>query len=125
MNLDELTLGQIKELREMFGSQVSAPKIKSFVGEKCIIRTYSAGVWFGEVDEKQGKEVVLKNARRMHYWHAKQSISLSSVAVYGINQDKSNICVSVSQVWLEAIEIIPCTAESIASIEGAEDVQAK
>ena len=125
MNLDELTLGQIKELREMFGSQVSAPKIKSFVGEKCIIRTYSAGVWFGEVDEKQGNEVVLKNARRMHYWQAKQSISLSSVAVSGINQDKSNICVAVSRVWLEAIEIIPCTDKSIASIEGAEDVQAK
>lgn len=96
------------------------------IGAKVIIRTYSAGVWFGVLSEKSGKEVILKNARRMYRWHAKQSISLSAVSLYGIKQDKSKICQAVEWIWLiEAIEIIPCTDESIESIEGAENVIAE
>lgn len=99
--------------------------ISSVVGQKSIVRTYSAGVWFGEVEQKDGNEVIVKNARRLWRWHAAKSISLSGVAVHGINQKKSTIAPAVPQVWLEAIEIIPASAEAIASIEGAEDAEAQ
>lgn len=95
------------------------------LGKKCIVRTYSAGVWFGEISEKDGNEVIVTNARRMWRWKTKKSISLSSVAIHGIDYPDSKICEPVPSVWLEAIEMIPCSEASIASIEGAENVKAE
>ena len=89
------------------------------IGKKVIVRTYSAGVWFGLLEQKEKNEVILKDARRMYQWFCKESISLSAVAIYGINQDKSRICVAVPSIWLEAIEILPCSDESINSLETA------
>ena len=122
MNIVDLTIWQAKKLASLFGQQTSG--LNSMIGKKCIIRTYSSGVWFGEIEKKSGNEVIVKNARRMWQWWAKKSISLSGVAVYGINQQKSKICPSVDYVWLEAIELIPATEIAIESIEGAKDVEA-
>ncbi len=107
----------------MFGNK-QQDCLNTMIGKKCIVRTYSAGVWFGEIAEKSGCEVIVKNARRLWQWCAAESISLSAVAIYGINQDKSKICTPVDSVWLEAIELIPCTAKAIESIDGAKNVKA-
>lgn len=97
--------------------------LSNHLGEKVIVRTYSAGVWFGELTEKSGSEVILKNARRMYYWKAKKSISLSGVAVYGISSE-SKICPAVEKQWLEVIEILALTDAAIKTIEDQEDVEA-
>lgn len=123
MDIDELTLGQIKQIQGM--GVESSGTIKTMLGKKCIIRTYSAGVWFGEVVEKQGAEVIIRNARRLFSWKAAESISLSAVAVKGINQSESKVCAAVDSVWLEAIELIPCEIVAINSIEGAASVEAQ
>lgn len=124
MNINDLTIGQAKELASMFGQQAKQDGLNDMIGKQCIVRTNSAGVWFGEIEQKLGNEVIVKNARRMWQWWAAESISLSGVAVYGINQEKSKICPAVDRVWLEAIEIIPATQVAIESIEGAKDVKA-
>ena len=125
MNIEDLTIKQVRELQSLIGSskQESANTLTSMIGKKCVVRTYSAGVWFGEIAEKSGTEVIVKNARRMFQWWADESISLSGVAVYGVKQDKSKICPAVDSVWLEAIELIPATDIAIKSIEGAKDVK--
>lgn len=92
------------------------------IGKEVIIRTYSAGVWFGVLKQKAGNEVILTKARRMYKWRAKESISLSGVARYGINQDDSKICGELDSVWLEAIEIIPVTGNAAESIRNAPEV---
>lgn len=86
------------------------------IGKEVIIRTYSAGVWFGVLKQKAGNEVILTKARRMYKWWAKESISLSGVARYGIKQEESKICGELDSVWLEAIEIIPVTGNAAESI---------
>ena len=128
MTIENITISQAREIAALFGrtSQVPSPKtLNTMLGQKVIVRTYSAGVWFGTLSEKSGAEVILTNARRMWLWKAKESISLSACALYGIDQTESKIVTAVPSVWLEAIEIIPCSNSSIASIEGAPDVQAK
>lgn len=40
------------------------------IGKEVIIRTYSAGVWFGVLKQKAGNEVILSKARRMYKWLA-------------------------------------------------------
>lgn len=126
MNINELTIGQAKELAAIFcGNQKEINIGSNFIGKHVIIRTYSAGVWFGVLSEKSGNEVILASARRMWRWQAKESISLSAVAKYGIDQSKSKIAPSVESVWLEAIEIIPTTQDATVLINGAEDVEAE
>ena len=125
MNINDLTIGQAKELANFFTKTDKVEGLSSLLGQKVIIRTYSAGVWFGELKEKSGSEVILKNARRLWKWKAVKSISLSAVALYGIDQSQSKIVEAIPEIWLEAIEITPCTAKSIDSIEGAPDVEAK
>ena len=122
MDIDNLTLGQIKEIAALMGSS-NRPTLNQQVGEKVIIRTYSAGVWFGLLDKKSGNEVILVNARRMWRWQCTRSISLSGVAAYGIDVDKSKIAPAVSNVWLEAIEIISCADIAISSIEGCKNAE--
>lgn len=131
MNIDNLTFGELKQIVALFqtGNVNNAPHksggLSVMVGHKCIVRTYSAGVWFGEVEQKAGNEVIVKNARRMWRWHAAESVSLSAVANHGINEKQSKIAEAVESVWLEAIELIPCTHKAIASIEGAPNVEAE
>lgn len=92
------------------------------IGKEVIIRTYSAGVWFGVLSQKAGNEVILTKARRMYKWWAKESISLSGVARHGIKQEDSKICGELDSVWLEAIEIIPVTGNAAESIRTATEV---
>jgi len=118
MNINDLTIGQAKELANLFGNKesTSLQSLNCFIGKKVIIRTYSAGVHFGTLTEKVGKEVILKDSRRLYYWKTKNNgISLSDIAIGGIDKD-SKLCEPVD-IWLEAIEIIPCSDECIKSIE--------
>ena len=130
INIDDLTLGQIRELAGLLGNKPCTIESKvdglnKMIGEKVIIRTYSAGVWFGLLEQKDGKEVILTNARRMYQWWCKEGISLSAVAIYGINQSKSKIIEAVPSVWLEAIEIISCSSVAIKDLEEAQNVKAQ
>lgn len=125
MNINDLTIGQAKELANIFGQNNTSKGINFAIDESVIIRTYSAGVWCGRLAQKSGNEVILTDARRMWRWGAKESISLSAVANYGINQGRSKIAPSVERVWLEAIEIIPISNISMASIMGANNAEAE
>lgn len=126
MNIDDLTIGEAKELACLFskGEKSAGTGCCVLVGKKCIIRTYSAGVHYGEVAEKDGKEVILKNARRLWYWKtSNKGISLSEVANAGLAKD-SKVCAAVDLIWLEAVEIIPCTKEAIKNIEAQDEYKA-
>jgi len=82
-----------------------------------IVRTYSAGVFAGFLERREGKEVTLKNARRLWYW--KGAASLSQLAVTGTScPTECKFPVAVPSVDLtEAIEILDVTPEAKASIE--------
>ena len=83
-----------------------------------IVRTYSAGVFAGNIVSKKGKEIILKNARRIWYWSGANS--LSQLAMEG-TKDPLNCkfpC-EVSRVELtEAIEILDVSPSAEKSIKG-------
>ena len=82
-----------------------------------IVRTYSAGVFFGEIVSRKGKEVKMKNARRIWYWSG--AASLSQLSMEG-TKDPVNckFPVPMDTVELtEAIELIKCTPQAVASIQ--------
>ena len=122
----KITLKEIAELAQLLGAKNTAVEsgLNRFViGQEVIIRTYSAGVWFGRLKEKSGNEVILTEARRMWRWWAKKSISLSGVALYGIKQEDSRIAGAIDTVWLQAIEIIPISGTAAESIRTAQETE--
>lgn len=85
-----------------------------------IVRTYSAGVFAGTLESREGKEVVLTDARRLWYWSG--AATLSQLAVEG-TKDPGNckFPVEVPRVTLtEAIEILDVMPEARESIRGVE-----
>lgn len=121
MDINSLTIGEAKELAKIFCAGDDVPRgLNSMIGKKVIIRTYTAGVHFGELIEKYGEEVILKNSRRLWYWKTVASgISLSEVSINGVHSD-SKICAAVPLLWLQAIEIIPCSDGAIKNLESAD-----
>lgn len=86
-----------------------------------IVRTYSAGVFAGELESRNGQEVVLLNARRLWYW--KGAASLSQMATTGTSCPAD--CKFPPEVprveLLQAIEILDVTDEARASIKGVKE----
>lgn len=85
--------------------------------EKVIVRTRSAGVFYAEIESRNGQEAVLRNARRLWYWAG--AASLSQLAMEGVS--KPNECkfpVAVDSVIVtEVIEILGTTQKARYSIE--------
>jgi hypothetical protein len=82
-----------------------------------IVRTYSAGVFAGELESRKGQEVVLLNARRIWYWAG--AASLSQLAMEGTSKPREcKFPCPVDRVeLLQAIEIIDVTAAAKSSID--------
>ena len=110
LNISEETYDKIKN---QLGEATSDIKLyKDYV----IVRTYSAGVHAGILSERDGKEVVLKNARRLWYWDG--AATLSQLAMEGTSKlEDCKFPQEVDEIILtEAIEIIPCTNTAQRSI---------
>lgn len=85
-----------------------------------IVRTFSAGVFAGELVRKEGKEVELKNARRL--WHWAGAFTLSQLAMEGTKKpEECKFPCEVSKVVLtEVIEILDVTESARKSISEVE-----
>jgi hypothetical protein len=88
------------------------------IGKKVLVRTYSAGVFVGTLKSREGKEVVLLDARWIWFW--KGATTISQLAVDGTSDPAGcRFPVAVPEVLLtEVIEIIPLTEKASKSIDG-------
>ena len=77
-----------------------------------MVRTYSAGVHYGYLKERNGKEVTLLNAVRVWYWSG--AASLSQLSQEGSNKPNDcKLAIEVPEILLmEAIEIIPISEKA-------------
>ena len=81
-----------------------------------IVRTYSAGVFAGNLESRKGQEVVLRNARRLWYWSG--AASLSQLAMEG-TKDPGNCkfpCEVDRVELIQAIEILDVTPAAMKSL---------
>lgn len=84
----------------------------------CIVRTYSAGVFAGYIESRNGQEVVMRDVRRIWYWDG--AASLSQMANEGVKKPENcKFAQKVDRIeLLQAIEILDCTAKAKKVIEG-------
>ena len=94
---------------------------EKFIGKKVIVRGDRSGVFFGTLLEKDGKEVMLGNCRRLWYWDG--ACSISQLAVDGTSRPNScKFTITVESIVItDVIEIIPCTDKAISNIEGVRE----
>lgn len=116
MNIDELTIGELKEIVKLakgFNLQDDTKTTTKgiaphpMLSKYCVIRTYSAGVHIGTVawvNPDNSMEVKLTDALRLWKWEG-GGLSLSAVANNGIKGGRLN---RTGEVLLtNAIEYIP------------------
>lgn len=75
-----------------------------------IIRADRAGVFAGNIKERNGSEVTLTNARRLWYWSG--AATLSQMAMEGVKRpEECKFTMPVNEITiLGVIEIIPCSS---------------
>lgn len=81
-----------------------------------IIRGDRSGVFFGVIEAREGREVTIRNCRRLWYWDG--AASLSQLALEGTKKPGGcQFTVTVPEITvLDAIELIPCSDEAVRSI---------
>lgn len=112
MNLNDVVKEVISE--KLFSSPDEKQK-QNNIGNFVIVRTYSAGVHCGYLRLHNGKEVHLKDARRI--WRWKGANTLNEMSLNGCDEDYSRISEPVKKIELtEAIEVIPCEKSAIENL---------
>lgn len=88
---------------------------------KVIVRTNTAGVHYGTLQNQDGTLVELTDTRRIWYWEG--AFTLSALALNGPDApEKCKFSVTIPSIILtEAVEIIPCSEAAIGIIEGVAD----
>ena len=93
------------------------------IGKVCMLRTYSAGVFYGEIVSlsDDGKQAVIKNSRQVWYWDG--AAILSQLAVEGtVAPDNCKFPVAVAERYLsEVIEVLPMTDRAITSLNAVKE----
>ena len=82
-----------------------------------IVRGDRSGVFFGEIADKNGREVTLKNARRLWRWEG--ATECCQIAAEGVKRPRTcKFTMFVDEIIvLDAIEIHPCTEVAVTSIK--------
>jgi hypothetical protein len=90
---------------------------KHFEGKVCVVRTYSAGVFYGLVEKLNGKEALVKDARRLWYWSG--AASLSQLANEGVTKpEECKFPAKVPSVFLsEVVEVLPVRADALKNLD--------
>jgi hypothetical protein len=119
INVDDLTLGQIKEIQSLQNKEQQTPFIASdFVGKYVICRTRNEGINFGKVVRLDNTGVILEEARRIYY-HKPKAKGVSwyeGVAFCGLSDD-SKISNETTKVIIEDYSLTACTQEAIDNIK--------
>lgn len=86
-----------------------------------IVRADRAGVFAGNIKERDGSEVTMTNVRRLWYWDG--AASLSQMAIDGVKAPENcQFTVTVPEMTiLGVIEVIPCTTTAELSIKGVSE----
>jgi hypothetical protein len=100
------------------------------IGQEVLIRSADSGVHLGVLTgvSPDGTAVRLKDSRRLWRWCTPNSgaagISLSEIALYGIDQKKSRITAPLPTIAvMSTCEIIPASGLCVATVRGADVAQ--
>jgi|GEM_PF-1431356 len=137
MDINSLTIGQVKELLAIFGAHIPETSIPlpdartnlgavsvgdaSMIGKYVIVRCQDAGVHAGILDKYHGRTCILREGRRLWY-HEPADKSLSwyeGVAISGLSLNSKTSATVARCILTENCEIVLCSKEAEQSIRKA------
>jgi len=122
MDINSLTVSQVKEILAMFGNRPSAQEPSDdMIGKYVIVRCQEAGVHAGVLDSYHGRSCVLSEGRRLWY-HEPADRSLSwyeGVAISGLSSNSKTSATVARCILTENCEIVLCSKEAEQSIRKA------
>lgn len=118
MNIDKLTVGQVREIAAMGIAPKPASPIPYPIGEWVLVRTRDSGVWFAQLAgyDPTTRHAHLTEARRLWSWQG--AFTLSAVALDGVKSARMPAAVPVVIV-ADVAELLPC---SIIAIHNLNDI---
>ncbi len=119
MNVDNLTIGQARELATMFANTTApatSPAAAKGDERPVIVRSRDAGVQFGYLLGYEGSTVYLRDARQMWSWTAAKGGTLLDCATHGVKAGKFSAAAS-RVIVIGACAIIDVSAEALPSLE--------
>ena len=121
MNIEDLTLKQIRELQGLFSNaNIQNNNLYSEAVGKCVIvRSRNEGINFGEVVTLDDTGIVIKDARRIYY-HAPKDKNISwyeGVAKCGLDSSSKISCSVDKKIIIEDYSITYCTDDAIKNIK--------
>lgn len=125
MDIDELTIGEAKQLASIFSAGTATKEntlYSRYVGKYVICRSRNEGVNAGKVIAADETGVILEDARRLYYHKpANKNVSwYEGVAIEGLSKD-SKVGAAVEKIIVEDYSLTVCTASAEKSIRGAEE----
>ncbi len=123
MNLNDITLGELKEINSMLNHQKNENSIDYPIGEYVIVRTRNEGINFGKLKQASSEGCVISDARRIYYHKPKNKSTAwyEGVAKSGVSDDsKLSTTVKVKYI-IEDYSLTICTKEAIESLRNHKD----
>lgn len=123
MNINDLTIGQVKELSAMFGQNITQTVgvANCMVGKYVIVRSRNEGLNAGYVEAADNTGVVLKDVKRLWYYKpaVKTEAWYEGVATHGLSKDSKVSGAVTRKVIIEDYSMTECTEIARQSIETA------
>lgn len=119
MNIEELTLKQIREIQSLgiSGNVNQSDMLRKYIGEYVIVRSYNEGLNAGTVKDIDETGVILSDARRLYYHKPSNNESwYEGVAQYGLSND-SKVSIEVEKVIAEKYSLTLCSKQAEESIK--------
>ena len=115
VDLNEVEINGIEHVRRDCIKNIPAKELNGM--KYCIVRTYSAGVFAGYVETRNGQEGVIRNSRGLWYWDG--ACGLSQLAVDGTTAPSNcKFTVEVDKRELtQIIEVIECSEKARKNIQ--------
>ena len=122
MDINELTLRQIKEIADLAPCLVGGNKKTEIlsVGRNVIVRSRDAGVLYGKFVSLDGQNVTLTDAIQIWKWKAVKGGTLIDCAEHGIVKSQSKVSSkSGNTIVIGACAVIDVTPEASKTFEEA------
>jgi len=119
MDIENLTLKQIKEISQLVNSSKVEKKAISYpIGKFVIVRSGNEGINFGVLLEADETGCVIGNARRLWYHKPKDKKTswYEGVSQSGLSEDSKVSCSVEKKYIIEQYSLTICTVESAESI---------
>jgi len=125
MNIDDLKIGEAKEIAALFGS-ITAPQsnkktiFNDIIGKYVIVRSRNEGINAGFVEAADETGIILTDCRRFWYHKplSKNESWYEGVANTGVSSNSKLSAEVQSKIIVEDYSITRCTDKAILSIRG-------